>query len=227
MMQNVESIKQQLKLVKRRLPQDISITKCNMAPKTLQNLKQTADQLNKVMNLVSQTAKHTVQLVSLNSLNEASPEISVSHEKLFLIWNALSEKIYEQDDRGVSQNIRNVLSSTNTDMSQLAQFLLDHEYEIMSNTTAVTNNVPPIVLRAQIIKKQLEETKTLTATLENKDSEIRQLKLNAKLKQNELSEMQIRKDLAEKKLSVLQQDHESNTSKLQKQIEETQEALSK
>lgn len=199
-----------------------------MTPKTLQNLKQTADQLNKVMNLVSQTAKHTVQLVSLNSLSEASPEISVSHEKLFLIWNALSEKIYEQDDRGVSQNIRNVLSSTNTDMLQLAQFLLDHEYEIMSSTTSAGNSsAPPIVLRAQIIKKQLEETKTLTATLENKDSEIRQLKLNAKLKQNELSEMQIRKDLAEKKLSVLQQDHESNTSKLQKQIEETQAALSK
>ena len=154
MVQNVENIKQHLKLVKRRLPQDISITKCNMSPKTLQSLKLTVDLLNKVMNLVSQTSKHAVQLISLNSASETSSELSVSHEKLFLIWNALSEKIYEQDDRGVSQNIRNVLSSTNTEMAQLAQYLLDHEYEIMSNTTGSEKVQQPIVLRAQIIKKQ-------------------------------------------------------------------------
>jgi dynactin 1 len=39
--------------------------------------------------------------------------------------------------------------------------------------------------------------------------------------------MQIRKDLAEKKLSVLQQDHESNFTKLQKQYEEVKEQLQK
>lgn len=97
-----------------------------------------------------------------------------------------------------------------TDMSQLAQYLLDYEYEIMSGTNVepLEKPVAPMVLCAQAVKKQLEGTKILTATQEIRDAEIRQLKLAANLKQIELSEMQIREDLAEKKLSVLQQDQQ-------------------
>lgn len=112
-------------------------------------------------------------------------------------------------------------------MSQLAQYLLDNEYEIMSLQSTISKPIAPIVLRAQFIKKQLEETKTLTANLENREAEIRQLKLAAKMKQSELSEMQIRKDLAEKKLSVLQNDHEINTDKLQRKYDETLQLLKK
>lgn len=112
-------------------------------------------------------------------------------------------------------------------MSQLAQYLLDNEYEIMSLQSTINQSTAPIVFRAQFIKKQLEETKTLTANLENREAEIRQLKLAAKMKQSELSEMQIRKDLAEKKLSVLQNDHEINTEKLQRKYDETLQLLKK
>lgn len=83
----------------------------------------------------------------------------------------------------------------------------------------------PILSRAHIVKKQLEETKTLTATLENRDAEIRQLKMNLKMKQDELSEMQIRRDLAEKKLSVLQQDYEVHSVKYQKMLEEAKDTI--
>lgn len=223
--QNTESVRQQLKLVKRRLPQDASISKCNLSANTLQNLKQTVDHLSKVLNLMNVTAKHVMAYVTSDAA-DASTMVSISHTKLWELLAQLSERVYEQDDRGASQNIKNVLTNANTDMSQLAQYLLDHEYEIMS--AQQDNRVQqPIVIRAQIVKKQLEETKTLTATLENKEAEIRQLKMNAKLKQSELSEMQIRKDLAEKKLSVLQQDHETNSTKLQKQYEEIAEKLEK
>uniref|UniRef100_U5EZ92 Dynactin subunit 1 n=1 Tax=Corethrella appendiculata TaxID=1370023 RepID=U5EZ92_9DIPT len=221
--QNMESIKQQMKLVKRRLPQDVSVIKCNLSMNTIQNLKKTAEQLNKVMTVMFYVAKQVLHLVTMNT----ETEITIDHYKLWEMLTNSSERVYEQDDRGPAINIRSVLTTTNTDMSQLAQYLLDHEYEIMSATNAVNvNNKPsPIIMRSQMVKKQLEETKTLTATLENREAEIRQLKLAAKLKQNELSEMQIRKDLAEKKLSVLQQDHESTTTKLQKQYDEVLEQL--
>jgi dynactin 1 len=223
--QNTESIKQQLKLIKRRLPQDISITKCNLSSNTLQNLKQTADHLSKVLILLNLTAKHVIAYVTSDAA-DATSMVSISHMKLWELLGQLSERVYEQDDRGASQNIKNVMTNANTDMSQLAQYLLDHEYEIMS-VTQNTKIQQPIVIRAQIVKKQLEETKTLTATLENKEAEIRQLKMNAKLKQSELSEMQIRKDLAEKKLSVLQQDHETNSIKLQAHLRAALEKLEK
>lgn len=155
-------------------------------------------------------------------------EASIGHTQLWEILSNVCERVYEQDDRGPSQNLRTVLTNANTDMAQLAQYLIDHEYEIMSAASAAQEKpVAPIVLRAQFIKKQLEETKTLTATLENREAEIRQLKMAAKMKQNELSEMQIRKDLAEKKLSVLQHDHELNAEKLQRKYEETLALLKK
>lgn len=223
--QNTESVKQQLKLIKRRLPQDVAISKCNLSPNTLQTIKQTADNISKVLNLLNLTSKHVLAYVTSDAA-DATSMVSISHTKLWELLSQLSERVYEQDDRGASQNIKNVLSNANTDMSQFAQYLLDNEYDIMSAARNEKTH-QPIVVRAQIVKKQLEETKTLTATLENKEAEIRQLKMNAKLKQSELSEMQIRKDLAEKKLSVLQQDHESNSTKLQKLLEETQAALEK
>uniref|UniRef100_A0A182S043 Dynactin subunit 1 n=1 Tax=Anopheles funestus TaxID=62324 RepID=A0A182S043_ANOFN len=218
-LQNVENIRQQLKLVKRRLPQDVAITKCNLSMNTLRNLKRTAEALNKVMSVLFYATRQCLQLVTV----DPETETSVPQDKLWEILSNGCEKVYEQDDLGPSQNVRNVLTAASTDMGQLAQYLLDHEYEIISATnTAKPEEKPvaPIILRAQAVKKQLEETKTLTATLENREAEIRQLKLAAKLKQNELSEMQIRKDLAEKKLSVLQQDHETNTTRLQKQYDE-------
>ncbi|XP_052870371.1 dynactin subunit 1 [Anopheles cruzii] len=218
-LQNVENVRQQLKLVKRRLPQDVAITKCNLSANTLRNLKGTAEALNKVMSVLFYAARQCLQLVTV----DPETETSVPHDKLWEIVSAGCEKIYEQDDLGPSQNLRPVLSAASTDMGQLAQYLLDHEYEIVSATNTgkpEEKPVAPIIVRAQAVKKQLEETKTLTATLENREAEIRQLKLAAKLKQNELSEMQIRKDLAEKKLSVLQQDHETNTTRLQKHLDE-------
>lgn len=151
----------------------------------------------------------------------------MSHAKLLELLSVAFERVYEQDDRGPAQNLRTILGTTNTEMAQLAQYLIDNEYEIMSTKTATEKHVAPIVLRAQFVKKQLEETKTLTANLENREAEIRQLKLAAKMKQSELSEMQIRKDLAEKKLSVLQNDHEVNTEKLQRKYDETCQMLKK
>ncbi|KAG5677570.1 hypothetical protein PVAND_007319 [Polypedilum vanderplanki] len=223
--QTSENIRQQLKLIKRRLPQDVSITKCNISSNTLQNLKTTVENLSKLLSLMHLCTKHVIAYITSDAGDDSSV-ISISNAKLWELMSQLCERVYEQDDRGVSQNVKNFLTNANTDMSQLAQYLLDHEYEIMS----VTQNEkvqPPIAQRAQIVKKHLEETKTLTATLENRDAEIRQLKMSIKMKQNELSEMQIRKDLAEKKLSVLQQDHESNSARLQKLLDEATEALRK
>lgn len=215
-----------MKLVKRRLPQDPSIIKCNLSAKTIENLRTTGDNLRKIMTVLYYVSKQTLHLITLETENTES---SISHTKLWELLSAACDKVYEQDDRGPAQNIRSVLSTTNTDMSQLAQYLLDNEYQIMAspNKKDKEKSVSPIILRAQFIKKQLEETKTLTATLENREGEIRQLKMAAKMKLNELSEMQIRKDLAEKKLSVLQHDHEINTEKLQRKFDEVTQELKK
>lgn len=223
--QNVENIRQQVKLIKRRLPHDVSVTKCNLAPKTIQNLRHIVENFNKLMFLMFSTAKQVLSTVTITGAD--NKDASIDHGKLWEILAQQCENVYEQDDRGPSQNIRTVLTDANTDMSQLAQYLLDNEYEIMSASGKEQKPVPPIVQRAQYVKKQLEETKTLTATLENREAEIRQLKLAAKMKLNELSEMQIRKDLAEKKLSVLQHEYDMSMEKLNRRLEDTTFLLKK
>lgn len=234
-LQTTESIRQQLKLIKRRLPQDSTIIKCGLSAKTIAMLRQTNEQLGKAMTTLFIASKLVLQTITATAAEttEDIMNVSISNTKLMEILGVACEKVYEQDDRGPSNNLKTVLAATNTDMAQLAQYLLDNEYEIMSAAATATAEVnkekqlPPITQRAQFVKKQMEETKALTATVENREAEIRQLKLAAKVKQQELSEMQYRKDLAEKKLSVLQNDHETNTEKLQKKYEETVELLRK
>lgn len=224
--QNVETIRQQVKLIKRRLPHDVSVTKCNLAAKTISNLRQIVENFNKLQQLMFSAARQVMSELATDGEVDNKQDASMGHAKLWEILSQHCENVYEQDDRGPSQNIRAVLTEANTDMAQLAQYLLDNEYEIAASGKE-EKPVPPILQRAQYVKKQLEETKTLTATLENREAEIRQLKLAAKMKLNELSEMQIRKDLAEKKLSVLQHDYDMNVEKLQRRLDETTQLLKK
>lgn len=141
------------------------------------------------------------------------------------------EHVYEQDDLGPMQ-FKVILQSANSEMTKFAQYLLEKEYDIIAaaNNQAkqkANNPTAPILLRAQIIKKQLEQKNVIATTLENREAEIKQMKLAAKMKQEEISEMQIRKGLAEKKLSVLQNEHDSKISELEKKYQETFELLRK
>lgn len=228
-LQNAESIRQQLKLIKRRLPQDSTVIRCGLSDKTIATLRQTNENLGKSMNtlfLASKAVLHSISVTSAEATGDIST-VTVSNIKIMELLAIACEKVYEQDDRGPSQNLKTALSTTNTDIAQLAQYLLDNEYEILSVTSATKQDKPqaPLTLRAQFVKKQMEETKALKATVENREADIRQLKVDLKLKVQELSEMQYRKDLAEKKVSVLQQDFEKNAEKLQRQRDEIAEQL--
>ncbi|CAD7006230.1 unnamed protein product [Ceratitis capitata] len=199
--EQTEAIKQQVKLIKRRLPQDIHVIKCGISPLKLEAMPASIESDN--------TAEHTIE-----------------HSKFWELLTQACERVYEQDDRGPSQNFKGMLAQANSDLQQMAQYLLDKEYEIMSLANQKQEKpISPIISRAQLIKKQLEQKNVLAATLENREADIKQLKLAAKLKQNELSEMQIRKDLAEKKLSVLQSEYEHTVEKWKRQYEEAHAQL--
>lgn len=131
--QTSESIKQQLKLIKRRLPQDVSVTKCNLSQNTLQNLRTTVENFSKLLSLMHLSSKHVIAYVTSEGA-DATSMVSIANAKLFELLLQLCERVYEQDDHGVSQSLKNALNNANIDMAQLAQYLLDNEYEIMSVT---------------------------------------------------------------------------------------------
>ncbi|XP_055856835.1 dynactin subunit 1 [Episyrphus balteatus] len=227
--ENADSVKQNIKLIKRRLPQDLHVVKCNISPHKIETMRTITGSLSKIMSALHIASKQAVQTINSSIESDNAAETTIEHSKFWEILSSACERVYEQDDRGPSQNFKAVLAPANTDLAQLAQYLLDNEYEIMSraNARAAEKQVSPILLRAQFIKKQLEQKNVLAATLENREADIKQLKLAAKMKQSELSEMQIRKDIAEKKLSVLQHDHEVTIEKLKRQYEETYDLLKK
>ncbi|GBP17423.1 Dynactin subunit 1 [Eumeta japonica] len=224
---NVESIKQQVKLIKRRLPQDMHVIKCGISPRKLEAMRSLTQQLSRIMSALHQGNKQSVAMIVASIEGDNDNDHCIDPIKFWEYLSQSCERIYEQDDRGPSQNFKGVLSAANNDLQQVAQYLLDKEYEIMSLANQKQEKpVSPIILRAQLIKKQLEQKNVLAATLENREADIKQLKLAAKMKQHELSEMQIRKDLAEKKLSVLQAEYD-NALKWKKQYDETVELLQK
>ena len=61
-------------------------------------------------------------------------EKGLSAEKLKDLAMSASDKVYEQDDLGAVQSIKNSLSFTLTQITQIAQFLQDNEYEINTST---------------------------------------------------------------------------------------------
>ncbi|KAH8256243.1 hypothetical protein KR026_011565 [Drosophila bipectinata] len=231
--ENMESVRQQVKLIKRRLPNDQHVVKSGLSQHKVEAMRGLAQNISRIMSAMNQATRQSLAAIVSTIESDNAAEHTIPQDKYWSLLSVACERIYEQDDRGPTHNFKTLLTQANSDLQHIAQHLLDKEYEIMSAANATAGagqprsaaQSTPIVQRAQLIKKQLEQKNVLAATLENREADIKSLKLAAKMKQNELSEMQIRKDLAEKKLSVLQNEFESTVSKWTQKYEETRQQL--
>lgn len=82
--------------------------------------------------------------------------------------------------------------------------------------------IPPIILRATQVKKELEQIKLLQSKLESRENDVKELRMLLKTKQEEIGELNIRKDITEKKLGTadtkltnITRDYELSLQKLQ------------
>ncbi|KAJ8931890.1 hypothetical protein NQ314_015159 [Rhamnusium bicolor] len=139
-----EQLQQQLKLVKRRLPMDTSVSNLGLNKEVSENLYQCYQHSGKIQKTLHDIVKTTVQTLTTNGAVNAS------------------DKVYEQDDLGPVQSIKNSLSFILTQVTQVAQFLQDNEYEISTANRNEEKPVAPIQIRSDSVKKELEQTKTLT-----------------------------------------------------------------
>ncbi|CAH1170858.1 unnamed protein product [Phaedon cochleariae] len=211
-----DQLNQQLKLMKRRLPPDTRISNLGLSKDVFENLYQCYQNSGKIIRTLHDIVKTTIQTLTA----EGEMENGITQEKIKDIAVNASDKVYEQDDLGPIQSIKNSLNYITTQISQIAQFLQDNEYEINTISRNEEKVVPPVSVRAELVKKELEQTKTLTSKLENKESDLKELKRLMKEKQEQLSEMTIRKELAEKKLGNVNKDYELTIEKLQRKLEE-------
>jgi len=83
----------------------------------------------------------------------------------------------------------------------------------------------PLALRAKEVKGELNAVVGMKKRLENKEVDIKELKLTLRSKQEELAEMILRRDIAEKKLANIVRDHELTVDSLKRKLDEAQQTL--
>lgn len=115
-----------MKLVKRRTPTDTNITNLGLNKEVYENLYQCYQHACKILKTLQDVVKSAVQYLSVSGEGEKG----ISPEKLKEFAINASDKIYEQDDLGPVQSLKNSFAFISTQISQIAQFLQDNEYDI-------------------------------------------------------------------------------------------------
>ncbi|XP_037299092.1 dynactin subunit 1 isoform X2 [Manduca sexta] len=225
MMASTSALQQQLKALRRRLPPGANLSAAGIDPQVVERLRgDSAALLWRCSRAAALAARGAGACAA--SAGERGEGAPLSHSALSALWAAAVDKVYQQDDHGPVRTIKHSLSVITADVTKLANFAQEKEYDMMSLTNVTTEKpIPPVVLRAQLVKKQLEETKTLTIKLENKEADIKELRKALKAKQEELSEMQIRRELGERKLSAAARDHELRAEQLQRKLDDAHNQL--
>ncbi|XP_072941306.1 dynactin subunit 1 [Epargyreus clarus] len=219
------SLQQQLKGIRRRLPPGVRLDALPLDMQLIERLRgDSAHTLWKCSRAVSLACRAACACAA--TAGERGDGAPLAHAALLAVWAAALDKTYHQDDHGPVRTIKHALATVAADVGKLAAFAQDKEYDMMSLTNVPAEKpTPPVVLRAQLVKKQLEETKTLTIRLENKEADIKELRKALKAKQEELSEMQIRRELGERKLTAAASAAELRAEQLQRRLEDAHNQL--
>lgn len=121
-----DQLQQQLKQIKRRVPPDPSIINLGLNKEVAENIYQCYQHSGKVMKTLQDIVKAAVQSITATGDNDKG----LPQDKIKDIANTASDKIYEQDDLGPVQSVKDSLAFVVTQITQLLQFLQDNEYDI-------------------------------------------------------------------------------------------------
>lgn len=128
-----------------------------------------------------------------------------------------TDLVYGTEDQG-PDSIKSSLKFVQETIGEVANTLEKGEYDF--DGTSEKESIPPVSLRAEIIKNELKDTEHLKYKVETKEQDIKELKASLKQKKEELSEMTVRRDMAEKKLSTATRDADITIEKLQRKLDD-------
>ncbi|XP_018403080.1 PREDICTED: dynactin subunit 1 isoform X1 [Cyphomyrmex costatus] len=229
-----EVIHQHLKSARRRVPRDhagpaysvganLGLDKdCN---EQFSTCYQHGVKITKTLQYLLKSALHAVT-------ENGDLDMGLSADKLKEMAATSSERVYDTEDLGPVATIKASLTIIQQLAANLAQKMAECENELAisgqtqsQQQSTESEQITPIVARANSVRKESEETKILSRKLETRDNDIREARLALREKQEELSEMTLRKELAEKRFATQQHEHEMNVEKLKRKLEEAQNQL--
>ena len=208
-----KDLEQQVKIIKRRLPQDGSQGPISFPESTAVNMSAAATCLCLVIKVMASFGK------SLMSMATSNPDQAVPAPKLQEALHSAVDTVTEFGDQGIDFCVTS-LSSALAKLSVISASVQSGEFDF--DGSREEKPLPPVFVRAEDVKSEIRDASQLKYKLEAKDIDIKELKKLLKLKQEEMSEMQIRKDLLEKKLSDSGKDSEMMIEKLNRKLEDAQ-----
>lgn len=218
---SAETVLQQLKQARRRLPQEQSVSKLGFSDDISVNLIYCCQHASRLSKVLHQVLKAVLQQIAISG----EPDTQIPHEKIQEFLFVAVDTIYDNVERGPIDSLKASMGLISGEVTKLNHTLQDSEYDIATRSISEEKVLSPIELRAQAVKKELEETKNLKQKLETKEGDIKGLKIALKLKQEELSEMSIRKEISEKKLGNSSKEFEMTIEKLQRKLDDAQQLL--
>ena len=203
----------QVKIVRRRLPQDGSQGPITFPESVASNMTAAALSIHLVIKVMANFGKNMIQMATAN------PDQAVPAPKAQEALHSAVDTVTEFGDQGVDFCVTS-LSSALAKLSVISASVQSGEFDFDGSRENVSTH--PIFSRAEHVKSEIRDTSQLKYKLEARDIDIKDLKKLLKVKQEELSEMQIRKDLLEKKLSDSSKDSEMMIEKLNRKLEDAQ-----
>ena len=203
----------QVKIIRRRLPQDGSQGPITFPESVASNMTAAATSIYLVIKVMATYGKNMMQMATAN------PDQPIPAPKVQEALHSSVDSVTEFGDQGIDFCV-NFLSSALAKLSVISASVQSGEFDFDGSREELP--VHPIFSRAEHVKSEIRDTSQLKYKLEAKDIDIKDLRKLLKTKQEELSEMQIRKDLLEKKLSDSSKDSEMMIEKLNRKLEDAQ-----
>jgi len=211
-----KEIENNVKIIKRRLPQDGSQGPISFPESIAASMSQAANNISLTIKVMATFGKVEIQLATAN------PDSGIPAAKIQEALHSAVDTVTEFGDQGI-EFCTSSLASALSKLVTISTSVQSGEYDF--DGSREEKPPKPIFIRAEEIKNEIKDATQLKFKLEAKDIDIKDLKKLLKVKQEELSEMQVRKDLLEKKLSDSTKDSELMIEKLQRKLDDAHNLL--
>ena len=251
----VSQIKQVIKSMKRRLPQqeqrvttgqssninETTASNCTVVLTAEPSVSYSASEAQRIELAVSDMSKLAKSFIafSKNGIQQLSllAESGIPLQKLTnLLRNAVDSVFLEESSPTLSNEpslngfeiVKSIMSKTIKNLGDQNRALQDGEWDISDIAKEKEERskiLEPVVIRAETYKQEIKDAESMKYRLESKEEGLKELKRSLKEKAEELSEMQVRKDKAEKRVTDATREAEMVREKLQRKLDDTQSLL--
>ncbi|XP_064200293.1 dynactin subunit 1-like isoform X2 [Anguilla rostrata] len=188
-------------------------------PPVSESLEESRRHLSRVVELLKQVATAGSQMVA-----PLAEQGGLSAQKLEDLAFKAAQQVYSSADVSPLECLRQSCRTVTATMSKMAAAMQEGEYDAERTMSA---NPPPVELRAAAVRAEITDAAGLGLKLEDRETDIRELKKSLKMKVMALGEANVRLSLLEKKLDTASKDADERVERIQTKLDESQSLLKK